>query len=491
MVVWNGFSFLYHITFDEKEKYRPNAPGKDDRSMAQQSAYGALVLAAGRGTRMKSSLPKVMLPLLEEPMLYYVLLALEGAGLSDTAAVIGHGGEIVRDWLARNAPSVTPVWQREQLGTGHAVMCASDWIRAKEKVLVVNGDMPMLTADDIARFLELGADADAAFMTCDLDDPAMYGRVIRSDAGVSVVEAKDASASQLRIKEINAGVYLFDTRMLLDGLSHIRRGNSQNEYYIVDLISWGCSRGYSVKPVKFPAGNLEGANGPAELARLSRKMRDRVLARWLENGVRCVDAESVWISPRAVFEGEAELYPDVQIWGESRIGAGCRILSGCVLRDTVLGRGVECLGYVVADRVTAEDGVKMGPFCYLRDGTHLEKEAFAGKFVEIKNSRVCERAKVPHLSYIGDAHIGEDTNIGAATVTCNYDGVRKNPTRIGARCFVGSDTMFVAPVVVGDGATVGAGSVITKDVPSEALAVARGRQVIIRNWAGKKTAERE
>lgn len=459
--------------------------------MAQQPPYGALVLAAGKGTRMRSALPKVMQPLMEEPMLYYVLQSLKEAGLHDVAVVIGHGGDIVKEWLERNVSSAVSVWQREQLGTGHAVMCAADWFRAKEKLLVVNGDMPMLTADDISRFLDGAGDADIAFVTCDLDDPADYGRVIRSETGVSVVEAKDASTEQLGVKEINVGIYLFDVGVLTRGLSQLRHGNSQNEYYIVDLISWGCSQGLDVKAVKLSADNLDGVNSPAELARLSTKMRDRILTRWLERGVKCVDTASVWISPRVAFEGEAVIYPDVQIWGKSRIGDGCRIHSGCVLRDTALGRDVECLGYVVTDHVTAEDGVKIGPFCYLRDGTHLEKEAFAGKFVEIKNSRIGERAKVPHLSYIGDASVGEDTNIGAATVTCNYDGARKNPTRIGARCFVGSDTMFVAPVRVGDGATVGAGSVITKDVPANALAVARGRQVIVENWAERKSALRK
>ena len=451
--------------------------------MTPLTHYSALILAAGKGTRMKSPLPKVMQPLLEEPMLYYVIQALKKAGIVDIAAVIGHGGDVVQDWLANNEPDVVPVWQKEQLGTGHAVMCARDWLKDRKKVLVVNGDMPMLTEHEISDFLDQADGADVAFMTCDLDDAGSYGRVIRANGAFSIVEAKDASAEQLAVNEINVGIYLFDVDVLMKGLSELRQNNSQNEYYIVDLISWGCSQGFSVKPVKLSADNLDGVNSPLELERLSVKMRDRILARWLGSGVKCVDKSSVWISPRTTFQGEAWLYPNVQLWGECDIGEGCVISSGCVLRDTVLKEGVQCLGYVVTNHVTAEKNVQMGPFCFLRDGTYLSEGSFAGKFVEIKNSRIGQRTKVPHLSYIGDAVIGEDTNIGAATVTCNYDGVHKNPTHIGARCFVGSDTMFVAPVTIGSDSTVAAGSVITKDVPEGALAVARGRQVVKDGWS--------
>ena len=450
----------------------------------------AVILAAGKGTRMKSPLPKVMQPLLEEPMLYYVIQALKNAGISDIAAVIGHGGDVVQEWLAKNESDVVPVWQKEQLGTGHAVMCARDWLKERKKVLVVNGDMPMLTESEIKALLDHAGDAGIAFMTCDLDDAGSYGRVIRSNASVSIVEAKDATAEQMAIQEINVGIYLFDVDVLFRGLAELRQDNSQNEYYIVDLISWGCSQGITVKPVKLSADNLDGVNSPMELERLSIKMRDRILTRWLNAGVKCFDRNSVWISPRTTFHGEAWLYPNVQFWGSCDIGEGCVINSGSVLRDTVLKDGVQCLGYVVTDHVTAEKDVKMGPFCFLRDGTYLSEGSFAGKFVEIKNSKIGQRTKVPHLSYIGDAEIGEDTNIGAATVTCNYDGVHKNRTHIGARCFVGSDTMFVAPVTVGSDSTVAAGSVITKNVPEGALAVARGRQVVKDGWSLRRKSQK-
>ena len=459
--------------------------------MAQSVACSALILAAGRGTRMKSSAPKVMQPLLEEPMLYYVLKSLEESGITDIAAVVGYGGEQVTAWLAENAPRVQTIWQREQLGTGHAVMCAKEWIEKRENILIVNGDMPMLTHGEVEALLQGAGDADLAFATCDMDDPAGYGRVVRKGNSVAVVEAKDASPEERLIKEINVGVYYFHARQLLEGLSELNCSNSQKEYYIVDLIAQAQSRGLCAAPVKLPAENLAGVNTPQELARLSKKLRDRVLLRWLSAGVKCIDPDTVWISPRAVFRGEALLYPNVQIWGASDIGEGCVIHSGTVLRRAVLKENVQCLGSVIAQDIIAEKGVKMGPFCYLRDGTRLMENSFAGKFVEIKNSQIGRDSKVPHLSYMGDAVIGDGTNIGAASVTCNYDGSRKNPTRIGDHCFIGSDTMLVAPVEVGSGAIVGAGSVITENVPDGALAVARARQVVIQGWVQKKKSEKD
>lgn len=459
--------------------------------MAQQMACSALILAAGKGTRMKSANPKVMQPILEEPMIFYVIEALKKAGISDIAAVVGSGGALVEEWLSKNFPDVKVIWQKEQLGTGHAVMVASDWIKGKDKVMIVNGDMPLLTENEIKEFVARSEGADVSFVTCRLNDPAHYGRVVRKGSSVAIVEAKDASAEELKINEINVGIYLMKSPFLLIGLSKLNQNNSQKEYYIVDLIKMACEEKLSVIPVELKAENLDGVNNPLEMAKVSSKLRDRILAFWLLNGVKCVDAQSVWISPRASFKGEAFLYPNVQIWGKTEIGVGCTIASGTILRNCVLKDNVQCFGYVVAQDVVAETGVTMGPFCFLRDGTHLLKDSFAGKFVEIKNSEIGEGTKVPHLSYMGDAVIGSGTNIGAASVTCNYDGVNKNRTHIGANCFVGSDTMFVAPVNVGDNAAIGAGSVITKDVPCGALAIARGRQVVIDNWFQKKISERE
>ena len=302
-------------------------------SMQQHTPCSALILAAGKGTRMKSASPKVMQPVLEEPMLYYVIQALKGAGISDLAAVVGYNGEIVEDWLSKNFPDVKVIWQREQLGTGHAVMMASDWIKGKNRVMVVNGDMPMITEKEISEFLARSEGSDVSFVTCFLDDAANYGRVVRRDTAVSIVEAKDASPEELKIREINVGIYLMDAHFALEGLAGLNQNNSQKEYYIVDLIGLACSRGLKVTPVDLPADNLDGANDALELAKISAKMRNRILAYWLLNGVKCVDVQSVWISPRASFKGEAVIYPNVQIWGNTEIGDGCVIASGTVLRN--------------------------------------------------------------------------------------------------------------------------------------------------------------
>ncbi len=446
----------------------------------------ALILAAGKGTRMKSPTAKVMQPLLEEPMLFYLLASLKGAGIQDLAVVLGHGGEEVERWLAEQEPSVTVLWQREQLGTGHAVMVASEWLRQRRRVLVVNGDMPMLRQEDIAAFLEGAGDAPWAFGTCLVDDPGQYGRVIRQDSRVRIVEYRDATERERQVREINAGLYCFDGARLLEGLEELRADNSQGEYYIVDLIPYGVSRGDAVAAVPLSPDAVAGINDPWELAQCTARMRDRILKHWMSQGVKCLDPQSLWISPRATFQGECWIYPSVQIWGDTSVGADCFLGSNTVLRNCVLGRGVRCLGNVVAQEARIDDGATLGPFCFLRDHSHVQRDAVVGKFVEIKKSHVGPGAKVPHLSYIGDAVIGEGTNVGAATVTCNYDGVHKHPTTIGAHCFIGSDTMLVAPVTVGDGAVIAAGSVITSDVPAGALAVARGRQRIVDDWARRR-----
>ncbi len=454
--------------------------------MAEKPICSALILAAGKGTRMKSSTPKVMQPLLEEPMLFYLLGALKEAAIEDVAVVVGHGGQEIEQWAAQKASAVTVLWQREQLGTGHAVMAASEWLQSRQKVLVINGDMPMIQKEDLEAFLSEAGEAPWAFGTCELHDPGQYGRVVRQGDSVRIVEYKDATDQERQIKEVNAGLYLFDVPSLLQGLGELKAENSQGEYYIVDLISYGCKRGDAVAAVKLPAENLAGINDPLELAQRTEQMRKRIVKRWMSQGLKCLAPDSLWISPRALFEGECWIYPNVQIWGNTTVGAGSFIGSNTVLRNCVLGRRVQCLGNVVAEDVRVDDDVKLGPFCYIRDHAHIKESAFVGKFVEIKKSEIGEGTKVPHLSYIGDAVIGEGSNIGAATVTCNYDGVAKQPTYIGARCFIGSDTMLVAPVSVGDGAAVAAGSVITSDVPPDALAIARNRQVTIEGWSRRK-----
>ncbi|ERL24717.1 bifunctional UDP-N-acetylglucosamine diphosphorylase/glucosamine-1-phosphate N-acetyltransferase GlmU [Jonquetella sp. BV3C21] len=441
----------------------------------------ALILAAGKGTRMKSRRPKVMQTLLGQPMLYYVLSALRDAGVSDVCVVVGYEGECVTSWLQKFWPSASVVWQKEQLGTGHAVMMASDWLSSRGDVVVVNGDMPMVTGDDFVRFFD-GSDADWSFVTTQLADPTGYGRVIRSDSSVKVVEQKDASPQELACSEINVGIYRASGSDFLAGLASLRPNNSQKEYYIVDLISWALSQGRSVQPVLLPPENLCGVNDPMELARLNGLMRDRVNRRWMAQGAKLAEPLTTWISPASSFEGEVTLAPNVQLWGETELGDGCELGTGTVLTNCRLGKRVICRPYVVAQDSQAADDAVLGPFCFLREGSQLAQKALVGRFVELKKTCVGEGSKVPHLTYLGDTTVGSGSNIGAATVTCNYDGAKKHPTVIGNRCFIGSDTMLVAPVTVEDGATTAAGSVITSDVPADSLGIGRSRQVNIKGW---------
>lgn len=448
-------------------------------------SVGVLILAAGKGTRMKSDSPKVMQPLLENPMLHYVLKAFGAVG--DTAVVVGHGGEMVQSYLSRYWPEVQTVWQREQLGTGHAVMEAKTWISRFDRVLVVNGDMPLMT-EEVPRSLIEAHRGGCSFLTMELDDPHGYGRVIRGSK-VRIVEQKDCLPEQRAVKEVNAGVYLMDVVPLLESLKGLGRKNAQGEYYLVDVIEAFQDAGLPAVPVVVEdPDSMLGVNDPSCLAKVGAILRDRHVARAMASGVKFVDPQSAWVGPEVFFEGEAIVYPSVQIWGKSVIGARTSLGSFSVLRDVVIEDDVELNGYCFIESSTLKIGSKAGPFCYIRERSVVDENGFVGKFVEVKKSHVGKGSKVPHLSYMGDASLGANVNIGAGTITCNYDGKSKHPTTIGDGVFVGSDTMLVAPVTLGTNSMTGAGSVITKDVPEGALAIGRARQRNIENW-GKKTTE--
>lgn len=441
---------------------------------------GVLVLAAGKGTRMKSETPKVMQPVLEEPMLSHVLRALEPVG--PMAAVVGYGGNEVSEYLVSRWPKVEILWQKEQLGTGHAVMAAKDWLNRFDKVLVVNGDMPLLT-EAVAKGLIESHRGGCSFVTMDLEDPRGYGRVVRLPH-VSIVEQADCSEYQLDIKEVNAGVYLMDVKPLLDCLKSLKAENSQKEYYLVDVIRLFYEIGLASVPIKWPdSDTLLGVNDPIDLAKVSGILKDRYLSHWMKKGLKCLDPSTVWIGPDVTFDGEAFIYPNVQIWGKSHIGNGVSIGSFTELRNAALEENSSVAGYGFIQDSRIKKGAKAGPFCYIRENSVIGEKGFAGKFVEIKKSSVGRESKVPHLSYIGDAAIGDGVNIGAGTITCNYDGISKHPTVIGDGAFIGSDTMLVAPVTLGDDSMTAAGSVITSDVPEGALAVGRARQRNIEGWA--------
>ena len=450
-----------------------------------EKQFCLLVLAAGKGTRMKSKTAKVLQTVLEEPLLYYPLSAARSAGINEMAVVVGFSGEEVESWLSVNAQDVSVLWQKEQLGTGHAVLLAKEWWRNFENVMVLAGDTPLITSDTLAYFADyhIKNKNKCTVLSFEPEDPTGYGRVIRDAHGVRIVEHKDANAHELMCCEVNSGMYIFDTSALFNVIDRITCDNAQKEYYLPDALALIQKDGGEVDAVRAD-NSLEflGVNDPLQLAESARLMRDRILERWMTLGVRCADPASTWIGPKAVLNEDIFIEPNVQMWGNTAVGRGCRIGSFTVLNNAVLGNDVTIVGSVRINNSAVGDGASVGPFVLIRDAAELMSDVHVGRFVEIKKSIIMEGAKVPHLSYIGDAKIGKKTNIGAGTITCNYDGKNKNSTVIGENCFIGSDTMLVAPVSVGDNAVTAAGSVVTRDVPEGALAIARSKQQIIENW---------
>lgn len=451
--------------------------------------WGALILAAGKGTRMKSVTAKVMQPILNEPMLSYPLNALQGCQYVSTAVVVGYGKEEVIAYLKRDWPHIATIEQKQQKGTGDAVKISSSFWENYDNLLVLPGDVPLITSDTIdllmRRHMEKGSAL--SFISFQASNAVGYGRVVRVGDVVRIVEEKDATEEEMKISEVNSGIYAFSTDALKRHIKSLECKNAQGEYYLTDLVEIFQSAGERVEVV---LGEREeeflGVNDPFQLARTTALLRELILARWMERGVKCVDPSTVWIGPNVLFEGEALISPNVQIYGRTVVGDRCNIGSFSIIRDCRLESQVHINSHVIIENSSIGHEAVVGPFAYLRDGAELMAQAFAGKFVEIKKSKIGARSKVPHLSYIGDAIIGEDTNIGAGTITCNYDGIRKHPTKIGDRCFVGSDTMLVAPVELDDDVTTGAGSVITDNVPKGALALARARQRNILGWKRKK-----
>ena len=457
--------------------------------MACRIPIAALVLAGGKGTRMKSDLPKVMQHVLDQPMLYYILRAIGDSGIENSAVVTGYGGDIVRQYLSESAPSVVPIVQEEQLGTGHAVGISSEWWKKFDNVLVLPGDVPLLRAESLKKLVELhieGGD-DCTFITFEPDDPSGYGRVIDHEGVLSIVEERDAADTQIKIAEVNSGIYIFKTSMLEETIPLLSNSNAQGEYYLTDLVYMISSGKGQVRACHVDSpSDFAGINDPVQLARVTGIMRERILTRCMMNGVRVMDPASTFIGPSVKIGRDVLIEPFVQIWGCSSIGEGARIGSYSTVTNSFLDEEVHLISHVVINDSNIGKGASVGPFAFIREGTDLASGAFVGKFVEVKKSSIGSGTKVPHLSYIGDATIGSGTNIGAGTITCNFDGKDKHKTVIGSGSFVGSDTILVAPVNLEDDTYTAAGSVITHDVPSGALAVSRSRQRNIEGWTKRK-----
>ncbi len=456
-------------------------------------ATRAVVLAAGQGKRMKSALPKVLHEVAGRSLLDWVLEAVAAVQPDEVVVVVGHEAGAVRDRLPAGVRSVV---QADQLGTGHATRIAMQamGLGRNDEILVLPGDAPLITGATLARLLEShrAEDAAATLLTSVLADPTGYGRVVRDAGGHvrGIVEQGDAGAAELAIDEVGTSMYVFQAGPLQSALSRLDDDNAQGEEYLTDVIGILAGGGDHLAAVSGPAAETAGVNSMEQLAAAAADMRRRINASWMAEGVWMADPDRTYVDADVVLSTGVRLYPGVHLEGATSVAAGAEIGPDVHMRDTRVGEEA-VIRYAVIEGAEIGARADVGPYARLRAGTVLGPEAKAGTYVELKQTVVGARTKVPHLSYLGDAEIGEDSNIGAASITCNYDGYQKHRTVVGDRVRIGSDTMLVAPVEIGDDAWTGAGSVISHDVPPGALGVARSQQKNIPDYAARRRRRAE
>ena len=461
--------------------------------MSPDRPAAVVVLAAGEGTRMKSSIPKVLHRVGGRTLVHHAVLAAAALLPDHLVVVVGHGRDQVVAHLAEVAPKVSTAVQDQQLGTGHAVGCGLDALpELTGTVVVTYGDVPLLTGETLTILLAAHAEQGnaATVLTTELADPTGYGRVLRADDGsvLGIVEQKDASEAQRAVREINSGVYAFTAAALRDGLGRLDTSNAQGELYLTDVLTHARTAGGRVGAVSIEdTWQVEGVNDRSQLAALHGELNRRTVLALMKAGTTVLDPASTWVDADVLLEPDTVLEPNVLLRGTTTVAAGARIGPDCHLTDTRVGAGA------VVRNTTAEGAdvgpeTTVGPYTYLRPGTVLHRGAKAGGFVEMKKVEVGEGAKVPHLSYVGDATIGAGANIGAGTIFANYDGVTKRHTTVGEHSFVGSDSVLIGGVTIADGAYVAAGSTITSDVAAGELAVARGKQRGITGWVARRRA---
>lgn len=462
--------------------------------MNNPAPAAVVVLAAGAGTRMRSRTPKVLHEIGGRSLLIHALTAAEGAGPAELVAVLRHERERVAAHLADHAPEVLIAEQDEIPGTGRAVQCGLGKVTATEgTVLVTYGDVPLLDPATLRGLVAAHEEAAAAVtvLTATVPDPTGYGRILRSEDGAEVlgiVEHKDATDTQREIVEINSGIYAFDLAVLRDALDRITTTNAQGEMYLTDVLSIARQDGRSVRAVVTDDQMMvEGVNDRVQLAQLGAEMNRRILEGHMRAGVTVVDPGSTWIDADVSIGQDAIIRPWVQLHGATDIGEEAEIGPETTLTDTEVGAGA-CVVRTQATLAVIGKDASVGPFSYLRPGTVLGTKGKIGGFVETKNAQIGDGTKVPHLSYVGDAEIGEGTNLGAGTIVANYDGVTKSRTTVGSHVRVGADSVLVAPVSLGDGAHTGAGTVVRKDVPPGALAVNASAQRNMEGWALRRRA---
>lgn len=451
-----------------------------------KNCYG-LILAAGEGKRMKSKLPKVLHKICGRSMVEHVMDALVNAGVDGFEVVVGHKAEEVRSYLGDN---ITTSYQKEQLGTGHAVMCSEAFLKGKDgTVIILAGDAPLITSETISRVFEYHNNGgySATVLTGDTDNPEGFGRIIRNESGdiEKIVEHKDASREERLIKEINSGTYCFNIKDLMEALKNIKNDNSQGEYYLTDAIEILKSSGRRVGAYKSSFTEFMGVNTKVQLQEAGDVMRKRILTNLMLEGVTVIDPSSTYVDAGVRVGMDTILYPGTMLEGKTVVGEDCIIGPNTRLVSSRIENGVEIQSSVILDSEVRE-GAKVGPFAYVRPESVIGRRVKIGDFVEIKKSTIGDETKVSHLTYIGDAEVGENCNFGCGTIVVNYDGTKKCKTVIGNNSFIGCNTNLVSPVELGDRTYIAAGSTITDNVPEGALAIARAKQVNKEGWVDKK-----
>lgn len=448
-----------------------------------QSNLNVVILAAGKGTRMRSSLPKVLHTVAHKAMVVHVIETAQSLGAFKTQLIYGHGGELLQQRLANY--NVQWVEQAEQLGTGHAVQQSIPHIEDNDQVLILYGDVPLTRKESLEQLLAAKGDSALALLTVTLPDPTGYGRIERNSEGrvTGIVEHKDASAEQHKIREVNTGIMAADGKALKRWLQALDNNNVQGEYYLTDVVAMAAAEGVDIKTAHPETiAEVEGANNRVQLAALERAYQQRKAEELMLNGATLMDPARIDVRGQVEIGNDVVIDVNVVFEGNVRLGEGVVIEPNCILRDCVIGNGARIKANSVIEQAILGDNAQVGPFARLRPGTELKNGAAVGNFVEIKASVLGEGAKAGHLSYIGDAVVGAGANIGAGTITCNYDGANKHQTVIGEGAFIGSNSSLVAPVTIGNRATTGAGSVITTAIADDSLAVGRAKQRNIEGW---------
>lgn len=453
----------------------------------------AVILAAGEGKRMKSKKSKVLHKVCGMTLIDWVYNSVKNAGVNETIVVVGHKAEDVKESLG---DKVLYAHQDKQLGTGHAVMQAKEYFSGKDgQVLVLCGDTPLITSETVSKTFEIHSrnNNSATIITAELDNPSGYGRIVRDENNnvLRIVEDRDANEDEKKIKEINSGMYCFNIKDLEEALGELDNNNSQGEYYLTDTIEILIKKGLKVGAVKVDDRNeILGINDRVQLATANEILRKRILTYHMKNGVTIIDPNNTYIDAGVSIGMDTIIYPGCIIEGKTEIGEDCIIGPSSRIVGSKISKGVEVKNSVVLDS-SVDEGTCIGPFAYLRPGSVIGKKVKIGDFVEVKKSVIGDGTKISHLTYVGDAEVGSNVNLGCGVVVVNYDGKKKHKTKIGDNCFVGCNVNLVSPVEVKDNAYIAAGSTITEEVPENSLAIARARQVVKEDWVVKKGALRK